>query len=112
MLIPIRVPVRRQADPFPPYSLIQQFVLIESLLVLEHEVHCPAQFVGKDGQSLRFAMFVGEPVRILFRRLITLDKEDRSFGESPFEVSVSDFTAARTTLLAIGFFDTLNETTI
>ena len=51
MIVPIVVPVRRRADPLPPLS--QKLLLIECLLVLEHEVDCSSQLMGKDREPIR-----------------------------------------------------------
>jgi len=56
MIVPIVVPVRRRADPFPPLS--QKLLLIECLLVLEHEVDCSSQLMGKDREGLCLAVLM------------------------------------------------------
>ena len=82
MIVPIVVPVRRRADPFPPLS--QKLLLIECLLVLEHEVDCSSQLMGKDRESLCLAVLMDKSIEISLCRIIPLEEKNSCFREGPF----------------------------
>ncbi len=68
--------------------------------------------MGQDREGFSFVMFLGKSVEIFFGRLIAFDKEHGCFAESPFEVSVADFLAACAVFFPVGFFGTLDQTSI
>jgi hypothetical protein len=48
---------------------------VEGFPSLEHEVDSPADLVGKDGESLPFAVFADEPAVIVLSFLVTSENE-------------------------------------
>jgi hypothetical protein len=62
MLMPARfpvAPVRRWACSSSPTSDAEKFLLVKSLLSLEHEIGCPTQLVSQNGQGFALAVFTG-----------------------------------------------------
>ena len=43
------------------YLETEELFLVKSLLVLEHEINGPSELVGKDRESLGFAVLTGKP---------------------------------------------------
>ena len=82
MIVPMVVPVRPRADPFPPLS--QKLLLIECLLVFEHEIDGTPQLVGQDRECLGFTVLTGKSLEIFFSRFIALEEKHRCLGEGPF----------------------------
>ena len=72
----------------------EEFVLVKSLLVFEHEIGGTPQLVGEDREGLGFAVLMGKPLEVLFSRLVALEEKHGCLGEGPLEMSVADlFTA-------------------
>ena len=90
----------------------EELFLVKSLLVLEHEIDGSPELMGEDRESLRFAVLTGKSLEILFGRLITLEEKDRSLGEGPLEMSVTDLFATGSVFFAVGFFDALDQTAV
>ena len=90
----------------------EELFLVKSLLVFEHEIGGTPELVGKDRESLGFAVFTGEPLEILFPRLVALEEKDCCLGEGPLEVSVTDLFATGAVFFAVGFFDALDQTAV
>jgi hypothetical protein len=86
--------------------------LVKSLLVFEHEIGGPPELVGEDREGLGFAVLMGKPLEILFPSLVALEEEDRCLGESPLEVSVTDFFTTGSVFFAVGFFEALHQTAV
>jgi hypothetical protein len=90
----------------------KELFLVKSLLVLEHEIDGSSELMGKDRQGLGFAVLTGKSLEILFGWLIALEEKDRSLGEGPLEVSVTDLFATGTVFFAVGFFDALDQAAV
>ena len=89
MIVPIVVPVRRRADPFPPLS--QKLLLIECLLVLGHEVDCSCQLMGKDREGFWLAVLMDKSIEISlwFALSSLINKTTTFFAIICFPVSLS-----------------------
>ena len=68
--------------------------------------------MGEDREGLGFAVFMGKPFEILFRRLVALEEEHGCFGESPLEMSITDLFTTGAVFFAVGFFDALDQTAV
>jgi hypothetical protein len=110
MIVPMVVPVRPRADPFPPLS--QKLLLIECLLVLKHEVDGPTQLMGKDREGLGLAVFMDQSIEISFCRIIPLEEKNRCFREGPFEMGIANLVAMGTVFLPIRFMGALYQATV
>ena len=104
------VPVRPRADPFPPLS--QKLLLIESLLVLEHEIDHPSQFMGKNREGLGLAVLMNNSIEISFCRIIFLEEKNSRFQEGPFKMSIADFIPIGTAFLPIRFMGALYQAAV
>ena len=90
----------------------EELFLVKSLLVLEHKIDGPSELMGKDRQGLGFAVLTDKSLEILFRWLIAFGEKDRSLGEGPLEVSVTDPFGTGSVFFAVGFFDALDQTAV
>ncbi len=110
MIVPMVVPVRPRADPFPPLS--QKLLLIECLLVLEHEIDRSSELMGKDRESLCLAVFMDKPIEISLCRIIALEEKDSCFREGPFKMGIADFVTMGAVFLSIRFMGALDQATV
>ena len=55
----------------------EELFLVKSLLVFEHEVDGPPEFVSEDREGLGFTMLMGQPEEILFTGLIAFKEKGR-----------------------------------
>lgn len=90
----------------------EELFLVKSLLVFEHEIDGTPELVGKDRESLGFAVLMGKPLEIFFGRFVALEEKHRCLGEGPLEMSVTDLFATGAVFFAVGFFDALNQTAV
>ena len=90
----------------------EKLFLVKSLLVFEHEIDGTPELVGKDRESLGFAVLTGKPFEILFGWFVAFEEKDRCLGEGPLEMSVTDLFTTGAVFFAVGFFDALNQTAV
>lgn len=72
------------------YSETEKLFLVKCLLVFQHEIDGPSEFVGKNREGLGFSVFMGKPLEVLLPRFVSFEEKHRSLGESPFEVGITD----------------------
>src|SRR4030042_2393860 len=87
----------------------EELFLVKSLLVFEHEVDGPPEFVSEDREGLGFTMLMGQSEEILFTGLIAFKEKDGCLRESPLEVGVADLITVGSVSFAVGLFDALEH---
>ena len=96
----LRVPVRRSGFS-ASLRLSHELLLIECLLVLQHVIHCSAEFMGKNTKRFALAMLLRQPIEIFLDRFITPKENDGCFREGPLEMGVADLVSSVTILLTV-----------
>lgn len=90
----------------------EKLFLIKRLLVFEHEIDGTTQLVSKDREGFRFTVFTSKSFEVPFAGFVSLEEEDRSLGEGPLEMGVTDLFTTGTVFFAVGFFDAFNQAAV
>ena len=107
MLVPVRFQLGVRL--IRPLQLTEELLLVECLLVLQHEIDGPSELVGKDREGFAFAVFTGKSFQVLLGRFVASEEKDRRFREGPLEMGVADLVATGAVFLAVGFFGALDQ---
>ena len=96
----------------PSGSGFKELVHVESLLPFKDIVGSPAEFMSEDGEGFGFTVFIFEPFFELHPLGVTPEEEDGGLGESPLEVSVTDFLVGSAVAFPGGFPGRFNEAAV
>jgi hypothetical protein len=84
--------VRPQARPLPPLAP-EKGVEIEHHPPFQHVIDGPGQLMHENRPCLALAVFFLQPTKVFLARGMRPQKQDRSFGEGPREIRVTDLSA-------------------